>query len=387
MTDRTGSDAKVPKEALLSFRSTGRSLVPDDLEHEFALMNLAAMKDRKGRDTVEPEVFRRVMQKSGTHLIKLISSRADSGAPVLRVGDAHRNRRLPLLPAVNATDIPYAKILFRPLEIRGETARSLVDHARDPSGISERVLEAFARVFGEEAREAVVEALLKAPPAVERLAAGEFPIIFAPRPGGGDIQITPVSPAAAYMAMKRVIEPYFRKQSPGAPRVPRGRWHRQKISDKPQNISGAIGGPRVRFLAEMPPGTERTGEEILGFVHGGRFPVWRDPGIADRVLKYADLLGRDGKRNDMHAVAELDRMADWLIEDAREFAAEAMEDASVLADRHGISRDTIRTPPDAGHILLRRHWGGYDRFRRARRALAGAHFTRRLREFGGRPGC
>ena len=359
---------------------------PDDLEHEFGLMNLAAMKDKKGRDTVEPEVFRRVAQKSGTHLTKLISPRADGGAPVLRCKDTHKNHRLPLLPAVNAADIPYAKILFRPLEIRGETARSLVDHALNPSEISERVVNAFARVFGEEAREAVLDALAVSPEPVKKLAAGEFPIIFVPRPGGGDLQITPVSPAAAYMAMKRVTEPYFQKQSRGAPRVPRGRWHRQKVSGKPQNISGAIGGPRVRFLAEMPSGMAQTEAELFRFVHGGSFPRWRDPDIADRILKYADLLDRDKEHNDMHTRAGLDRLADWLIKDASGFAAETMEDARVLADRHGILHDTIKTPPDAGHILLRRYWDVDARFRRARKTLASVHFTYRLRKFSSRAG-
>ena len=384
MSDYEGKTAKVSEEDLLSFNCTGRRIDPDELEYEFGLMKLAVVKGKKGGDTAK--VFRRVAQKSGTHLTKLVSPRSNGDTPVLRHEVLHKNHRLSFLPSCNAADIKYAKVLFRPLEIHGETARCLVDHARNPGDISERIFEAFARVFGEEARKAVLNALLESPPAVEKLAAGEFPIIFVPRPGGGDLQITPVSPAAAYMAMKRVTEPYFQKQSQGAPRVPRGRWHRQKVSDKPQNISGAIGGPRVRFLAEMPSGMAQMEAELFRFVHGGSFPRWRDSDIAERILKYADLLDRDKEYNDMHTRAGLDRLADWLIADARAFATETMEDAGVLADRHGISRDTIQTPPDAGHILLRRHWGGDARFRRARKTFASVHFTYRLRKFSSRAG-
>ena len=381
MSDQSQDVAKVPKEDLLNFNPTGRCIAPDELEHEFRLMKQAAIK---GKGKNYPGVFREVVQKSGTHLIKLVSPRADGGAPVLRCKDSHNSRRLPLIPAVNAADIPYAKVLFRPLEIRGETARCLVDHARNPSDISERVLEAFARVFGEDAREAVLDALNESPPAVEKLAAGEFPIIFVPCPDGGDLQITPISPAAAYKAMKRVTEPYFQKQSPGGPRVPRGRWHRQKVSGKPQNISGAIGGPRVRFLAEMPSGMAQMESELFRFIHGGRFPRWRDPDIAKRILQYADLLDRDKEYDNRHTRAELDSRADRLIAGASRFAAEAMEGARALADRHGISPDAIESPPDAGHILFRRHWPGNGEHRKARNTLASKHFRCRLRKFSNR---
>ena len=380
MTDQPRNVAKIDKNDLLSFTPTGRSMAADELEHEFGLMNQAATK---GKGTISPEVFRRVAQKSGTHLIKMVSPRADGGSPVLRVENPYANHRFPLVPAGNAADIPYAKVLFRPLDIHGETERSFVDHVRNPTDISKRVFEAFASVFGEEAREAVFDALLKSPPAVETLAVGEFPIIFVPRSGGGDLQITPVSPATAYMAMKRVTEPYFQKQAPGAPR---GRWQRQKVSDKLQNISGAIDGPRIRFFAEMPPGMAQEEAELFRFVHGGSFPRQRDPNIAERILKYADRLDRDKEYNDMQTRAWLDRRADWLIEGVSAFVAETMEDAKAFADLHGISHDALKAPPVAGNILLRRYWAGDAQYRRARMALSSAHFAYRLGKFSSKVG-
>jgi len=383
VTDQPRNVAKVSRKDLLSFTPTGRSIAADELEHEFGMMNQAATK---GKGTISPEIFKRVAQKSGTHLTKMVSSRADGDSPVLRVDYPSANHRLPLVPAGSAADIPYAKVLFRPLDIRGETERSFVDHVRNPTDISKSVFEAFASVFGEEAREAVFDALLKSPPAVEWLAAGEFPIIFVPRPGGGDLQITPVSPAAAYMAMERVAKPYFQKQAPGAPRVPRGRWQRQKVSDKLRNISGAIDGPRIRFFAKMPPGMAQEEAELFRFVHGGSFPRLRDPDIAERILKYADLLDRDKEYNDMHTRAGLNRLADWLIEDASSFAAETTEDAKALADIHGISHDALKAPPDAGNILFRRYWDGDAQYRRARMALSSAHFAYRLGKFSSKVG-
>jgi hypothetical protein len=49
--------------------------------------------------------------------------------------------------------------------------------------------------------------LEKKPP--PKLGAGGFPIIFIPNPGGGDLQVTPASPATAFKGMKRVTDPYF----------------------------------------------------------------------------------------------------------------------------------------------------------------------------------
>ena len=361
---------KIPKEELLSFKPTGRVVPVDNLAKEFGLM-----RDACGRK-VTPEILGRICRKSGTHLVKLVSPRVDGDHAVLRFGPAGESKRFALLPSVNAADIPFAKIIFRPLEIMGHSPRSLVEHVMNPDDISERVCSAFEAAFGAEGLDAIRSALLGSAPVVTKLSAGEFPIVFIPSPKGGDLQVTPVSPAASYMGMKDVTDPYFKKQERDAPRVPRGRWHWQSVSGKPQNISGAIGGPRRRFLAEMPRSMDQSEAELYRFVLGGEFPRWRERDVDIWVLRYADRLDEGREFNNADTRAGLDRLADILIRDANEFAAETMEYAERFADAEHIPREKLKAPPRTAQILLRRPWfrGG---FHRARRALNSAHFDYR----------
>jgi hypothetical protein len=121
----------------------------------------------------------------------------------------------------------------------------------NPEDHSDAVLRTFSEVFGADTLQAMRDVLLTDGAAPAKLGAGEFPIIFIPHPDGGDLQITPVAPALAFMGMKRVTDLYFQKKSEENSNPLRGRWSKQSVSSKPQNISGAIGGPRVRFLATV----------------------------------------------------------------------------------------------------------------------------------------
>ena len=361
------------KLVVLSFKAVGRLLRLDQVHEEFRLM-----KETLGKDFL-PEVGRRICEKSGTHLLKLVSPRADGDHACLWVGDQGANHHRPILPSTNAPDIPFCKVIWRPLEIVGHPSMSVVDHIMNPTEISAAILDGFAQVFGEDVLEAMRSALLEAPKRVEKLAAGEFPIIFVPRPGGGDLQITPVSPAAAFMDMKRVTDPYFQKAQKDAPRPPRGQWHRQAVSSKPQNISGAIGGPRVRFMATMPPGMTQADAELYRFVQGGSFPRWREPDVNVWVLRYAEMLEADETYNNQDTRAALDRIADRLIRDAEVFLTETLRDAQATPTRQEIPVERIPDPPGVALILLRRNWEGDDNHRRARKALTSPHFEHRLR--------
>ena len=230
------SGKSLNKKEIISFKPLGRPLAVEEVLGEFRLME-AALKN-----SLTVVVARRICEKSGSHLIKLVSPRVDGEHAVLRVDAPNSNRKSTLLPSVNASDIPYCKVVFRPLEIEGVPAMSVVDHILNPEGHSERVLGDFATVFGDDVLAVMREVLLSPPNIPLKLGAGEFPIIFVPRPGGGDLQVTPVSPATSFMGMKRVTDHYFQKAQSETPRPPRGRWTRQAISSKPQNISGAIGG-------------------------------------------------------------------------------------------------------------------------------------------------
>lgn len=366
------NEPAAPKEAdLLSFKLTGRPIPLDGVTSEFRLMRDCLKKP------LTAEVATRICEKSGSHLIKLISPRVDGDHAVLRFDDPEANRKFSILPSVNAPDIPFCKVVFRPLEVIGHPSKSMVDHILNPEDHSGPVLNAFAEVFGYDVLEALQEILLSDPKTPLKLGAGEFPIIFIPRPGGGDLQITPVSPASTFMGMKRVTDPYFQKAQPDGPRPPRGRWTRQAVSSKPQNISGAIGGPRVRFLATMPP-TMRQGEaELYRYVHGGGFPRWRDDEVSIWVLRYADMLEADATYNNEDTRAALDRTADRLIRDASEFILDTLGNARNLAKHHGVKEESIPEPPSVAQILS---WGKDQNYDRARKALTSPHFEERLRK-------
>ena len=356
---------------LFSFRPLNRPLRLDDVEGELTLMR-DAMKS-----PLTVECVRRICEKSGTHLLKMVSPRADGENACLYFEDPASNRRPAILPSTNAPDIPFCKTIWRPLEIDGSQPMSVVDHVMNPTDISVTVLDAFQRVFGADVLDALRSTLLGGSRRVDSLAVGEFPIIFIPRPGGGDIQITPVSPAAAFMDMKRVTDPYFQKSVKGEPAPPRGRWHRQTVSSKMQNISGAISGSRVRFLATMPPGLDRADADLFKYVHNGAFPIWRDPDVATWVLRYAKMLKSDVTFNNRDTRTALNTVAERLIAEAETFIEEALCEARALALRLGMSQN-LAAPPSIASVLLRRQWKSDVDRGAARNALTSPHFEHRL---------
>lgn len=358
-------------DQLLSFKLVGRPIALNAVAEEFALMQGCL------KAPLTAEIAHRICEKSGSHLLKLVSPRVDGDHAVLRFDKPESNRRAAILPSTNAPDIPFCKVLYRPLEIVGYPSRCVVDLILNPEDHSEPVLDAFAAVFGQDVLEAMKKILLAPAKPPLKLGAGEFPIIFIPRPRGGDLQITPVSPATAFMGMKRVTDPYFQKAQPDGPRPPRGRWTRAAVSSKPQNISGAIGGPRVRFLATMPPGMSHAEAELYRYLKGGRFPQWRDDAVADWILRYADMLEKDAGYNNADTRAALDRTADRLIRDAFEFITETTEDAKTLARQHDLSTEALPEPPSPGDVLFHRKWADKDKGR-ARKALTSPHFEHRL---------
>jgi hypothetical protein len=259
---------------------------------------------------------------------------------------------------------------------------SVVDHILNPEDISASVLADFAGVFGADVLEALQAGLGACSPVPLKLGVGEFPIVFIPRPGGGDLQITPVSPVTVFMGFKRVVDEYFQKAQPDAPPPPRGRWTRQAVSSKPQNISGAIGGPRVRFLATMPATMHQAAAELHRFVQGGGFPRWREDEVAVWVLRYGDLLEASATFNNSDTRAALNRTADRLIADARDFILETLADAKALAQQQG-QDGTLPKAPRIADVLIRRRWFNGNAHDRAVKALTSPHFEDRLRKSRG----
>jgi len=260
------ADNAPKKDDVLSFKPTGRHLAVSGIADEFRLMATHL------KSPLVPEIIITIGSSSGTHLLKAITPRAESGQSVLRMQSPGANAPDELFPSINSSDIPFAKILFRPLEIDGYAPASVVDAIVMESSVSEAILNAFEEVFGAECLQAARDIFIAGPPEVTDLPRGEFPIIFLPSPDGGDLQVTPISPIAAFMGFKEMSAPYFAKRVAGDPPIARGKWVKQSISSQMQNITGKIGGPRQRFLAEMPAPLTRGMAELHRFLRGGTFP-------------------------------------------------------------------------------------------------------------------
>jgi hypothetical protein len=369
--DEKSSSSGAKKEEILSFRCVNRILDETDVGQEFALMRSFLSK------VAAPADFHRVGMGSGTHLLKLTTPRSDVSQSILRFGKASSNSGPAFVPSLNAPDIPFAKIVYRPLEILGRPPRSLLDHIQEPDEISDAILNAFAKVFGIECLDALRSALLGEGQHVVNLPdTGEFPIIFLPSPAGGDIQATPVSPAVTFMGFKNMASGWFLKQEKDAPPVPRGHWIKQSISAKPQNISGAIGGPRQRFLAEMPTVMRDYDAAILRHARGGSFPMWRDEEVEAAVLHYAGRLGKEYTNSDIRAGT--DWYADQLISGALDFIAEVRSDVCKILESENSADKALPEPPHPSALILRRRWKREDR-EVALMALTSGHFRDRER--------
>lgn len=363
--------SELKKPDVLSFRCVNRILTEDDVEAEFALMRGMLIKAPVASD------FHRVGIGSGSHLLKLTTPRADITQSVLRFARPGSND-LPFFAAsLNAPDIPYAKIVYRPLEVLGRAPKSVLDHIREPDDISEKILSDFAAVFGDDCLEAFQSALLGDGLQITSLPdTGEFPTIFLPRPGGGDIQATPVSPVEAFMGFKNMSSAWFLKQEKDAPPVPRGRWLKQSISAKPQNISGMIGGPRQRFFAQMPSAMRDHDAAILRYALGGSFPGWWDDDVEAAALHYAGRLEMEYTNSAIRAGS--DWYADKLISGALDFIAEIQEEARELLERESKGDKALISPPRPSALILRRRWKKNDR-ETAMKALTSPHFRDRER--------
>lgn len=359
-----GQVSKKPdKQYLLSFKPTGRILTLNNLEGEFRLMKSLFPKG------VTISQIKDMGLKSGTHLLKTINARAEKDQAILRI-QTIKNYREDLMPSVPSASIPVAKLIFRPLEIEGYEPQSVVDAISNPNEISPQIKNAFAKVFGLDCLDALSSVIIGDAPLVVRLPADNFPIIFLPDGNGGDLQVTPVSPAASYMDMTSISAPYrkFRKRSD--PPFPRGKWARQAALAQMQNISGMIYGDRFRFLAELPLPMQRSSVEIFKYVKGGRFPSFRDASIADKVIRLDDLVETSKTVNSKNIRDGAKNLAKWLIEDALNFADDILSEALIAHQEHGTGH--LSPPPLPESIIMGRWWG--PNFDRARRVLRSSLF-------------
>lgn len=357
-------------DKLIGHRPLGRILKEDEIAGEFEMIRRAF--EAGGKKPPDATKFQRAGEACGTHMLKLITPRAEIGQHMVRIPSAKTNLQSTLWPSIDAQMAPVTKLIFRPWETVDYAQRSLVDHIRNPDDLSPLVTKGFSDAFGADCLNALQEALTNPIPDITLLPAAEFPIIFVPRPGGGDLQVTPIAPAEAYVRFRDVTEAYFRKQDDGGPPVPRGRWHRQQVTSKPQNISSAVGPQRTRFRASMPRVLDLTSAEFHRYANGGRFPMWRDESVVKAVASYASLLDRSADYSNEDIRSSLEYRADELIGAAGNFIDETLADLE--REYPNIER---RGKPTVVAVILNRAWLK-DGWARARRVLSSEYFKARL---------
>lgn len=335
----------------------------------------------EGKPVPTAKTFESLGMGAGTHLLKMITARADISQSVLRAARRGANKTPPFHASVDVKLFAPAGILLDRLHVRGHPPRRLVDHLTSPDDLSPKVCVAFASAFGQDALDALRAALQPKTLPITRLPAAEFPIVFVPRPGGGDLQITPLAPAEAHVSFRQVTEPFFDDAEEGRPSPRRGRWHRQTLSGKSQNIGYAIPASRRRFRATMPDVMVREEAELHAYLQGGPFPRWWDPDVSEAVLGYDKLLERTGAYGNVTEPysnaairAGLAARADALIHGARAFRAEILSEA-----RHRLDGAEPPSSSSEAEIIFRRRWKSDERDR-ARRALSSGHFRDRVRE-------
>lgn len=358
------SDAteEVGEKDILSFHETGRVLKPEELVSEFQLIK-ANLKKCAAKD------FEDVARGSGTHLLKLLSPRTDKDQAVLRFVDEGSNETPEFVPSTNAAQIPIAKAIFRPLQLPPGESKSLVGHILNPDDNSAKVLKAFADVFGAESLDVLKHALLSPLDPIETLPPKEFPIIFLPNPKGGDLQVTPVSPARAYMGAKAVVRQKIDEKRQLVPF-----WHlsKQAISAKPQNISGKLGGPRMRFHAELPKMLDQYDAQLFRYAKGGAFPRFNIKPLQEDVVRYARLAEQDEAYSNRDIRRGLDSRADRVVMPLLDFIATVKRDALAFA-----AQEELPAAPSPIELLLKQPWPK-DVRPVVERALNGPHFRSRL---------
>ncbi|MTI15946.1 hypothetical protein E1162_01695 [Rhodobacteraceae bacterium RKSG542] len=358
------SDAteEVNEKDILSFHETGRVLKSEELVSEFQLIK-EKLKKCAAKD------FEDVARGSGTHLLKLLSPRTGKDQAVLRFVDEGSNETPEFVPSTNAPLIPIQKVLYRPLQVEGRPSKSLVEHILNPDDGSSIVLDAFAQVFGGECLEVVKDVLLNPLAPITTLPPKEFPIVFVPNPAGGDLQVTPVSPARAYMGAKEVVRQKIDEKRQLVPF-----WHlsKQAISAKPQNISGKLGGPRMRFHAALPKMLDQYDAQLFRYAKGGAFPRFNIKPLQDDVVRYARLAEQDEAYSNRDIRRGLDSRADRVVMPLLDFIATVKEDAMAFA-----AQEELPAAPSPIELLLKQPWPK-DVRPVVERALNGPHFRSRL---------
>lgn len=421
--DELDIDLKFKSDAL-GFRSNGRVMTPDQssIKDGYREIRLALVMGggtakpedtqakreeilQKRKDRIPtPEKMAAVAKGTGTHLVKLVSTKADMKATgvVLRHTPNRGNSVGGLYPTVNSADIPTAKLLHRPMEIEGFEARSLADHILQPDDVTDILFQAFASVFGEDCLIAARDALREDPVEVSILPTRNFPIVFAPYSSGIDIQITPMSPASLmddmqdfYFKRSAIFGDAKKKQdaekkkagwdenTPLPPLPKLGDWTEQHLSYQPQNISGKTPAKRRRLMARFPDAMSNYTAQMWRMAKSGKFPNIDDHQLEDYMLEYVKRIDRREKYEN----ADMKRGLDWhgqrLAAMAFDFIADVLTEYKEFLEENDIPDAKDPDVPPVRDLIFRSRYWGEKKAPAVRNALASVHFSKTLKLKGG----
>lgn len=392
---KKSSDAKKAVKNTWSFWADDPAISNDQASISAFYADLRSKSDPEKLPT--PEIMEAMASQTGTHLVKLVSPKINSRVTgtVLSFQDPEANHIGELYPSVDSKNIPFAKLLHHPVNITGSGPRSLADHILCPDDNTECVKNAFAESFGAECLAVIYEALHAGPSEVTSLPARNFPIIFTPNPKGGDLQLTPLSPAHLMREMYDLefktrdlfFEAISRNKDEKATAKAEGRdavledipakgdWSEQTLSSQPQNISGKIPVKRLRFDARVPQVLQNYEAGIWSLMHGGKFPKIDDAGLQSNVIDYADRLAAHDKYNNQDTRRALDWCAEMIIGTAFDFIADVLNDLTDLKTSQGVTEVSEVNPPILEDLIFSSFWWRDDRDR-VRSALSSEHFAK-----------
>lgn len=344
------SQASVKKEAKTPFLQTHSIVKP------YASSNLDAvfldMLSEFGK-AVEPKKFYNAASSIGTHAPKLAGSRNQTRGRIL--GHGMGNRRIHLAGSGNGADAPYMKMLLRPIAILGEEGEAGL-FERVLSGGGQALLDAFARVFGTEARDEFLRGLEERKTGFSCAPAHEnSPVFFLPGEDGGDLQASPAGSIEAHANMDR-LKWDMRKQA----KVERdaggegiyGDWSEMGISPHMQSV--AVGGPkaRTRFKTSFPRALNQIEADLWRYRETGEFPRMRDPEVAMALVEFAfaqrKFEGRNAYRGGDVKERQVDNRAKFIVMRARGF----VEDFRDALEAFGVEKENL-PDPDLIAILKR----------------------------------
>lgn len=359
MPDVENADAQSPEKKGAGKITLSFSVPSDPFQRDQIPEIYAKLREAAGIAD-SPSAFAEVCRNSGTHILKLLNPKAEDH--ILRFPIAGSNQAPKFFPSMNARFGKFAKILYQPVAIEGtEEARSLLEHVMQPDGLSPEIEASFVAAFSKESLEAICEKLKEERTGVATLPAQNFPIVYAPDPDGGELQLTPISPMQSYNGFKAEVIPKKGVKEPI-------RLMRQDVSSKMQNISVAIGGPRVRFYGSVPPAMMRDEAALLRMIKGGPVPAPSSYELSDRLdhlvkLHAARAEHANGKG---YFNAEMEhgmrRLISWIIDEAITWLDETLEAAREMEP------DFEMPQTDIGLLLL----NGYRREKVAREMLRAA---------------